>query len=67
MIQIGNAQIVALYLLMKQHEEELDTGLQVLYNTLQKELFSVLSIEEMESLNELYKNDVEVLEKRGYI
>ncbi len=67
MISIENTQIVALYLLLKRHEEELDRNLQVLYHNIQRELFSVLSIEEMESLEELYKNDVEVLEKRGYI
>lgn len=67
MIQIGNSQIVALYLLLKRHEEELDRNLQVLYHNIQRELFSILSIEEMESLEELYKNDVEVLEKRGYV
>ncbi|MGC9311630.1 MAG: hypothetical protein ACP5IA_02975 [Sediminispirochaetaceae bacterium] len=67
MIQIENSQIVALYLLLKSHEEELDRNLQVLYHNMQRELFSILSIEEMESLEELYKNDVEVLEKRGYV
>ena len=67
MITIENSQIVALYLLLKRHEDELDRNLQVLYHNIQRELFSILSIEEMESLEELYKNDVEVLEKRGYI
>jgi len=67
MMRIQNSQIVALYLLLKRHEDELDRNLQVLYHNMQKELFSILSIEEMESLEELYKNDVEVLEKRGYV
>lgn len=66
-MRIQNSQIVALYLLLKRHEDELDRNLQVLYHNMQKELFSILSIEEMESLEELYKNDVEVLEKRGYV
>jgi len=67
MIQIENKQLIALYLLLKRHEEELDRNLQTLYVKMQKELFSVLSIEEMESLEKLYLDDVEVLEKRGYI
>ncbi|MDY7029358.1 MAG: hypothetical protein SVR04_13765 [Spirochaetota bacterium] len=67
MMHIENSQIVPLYLLLKRREEELDRNLQVLYHKLQRELFSILSIEEMESLEELYRDDVEVLEKRGYV
>lgn len=67
MMHIENSQIVPLYLLLKRREEDLDRNLQVLYHKLQRELFSILSIEEMESLEELYRDDVEVLEKRGYV
>ncbi len=67
MIQLEGKDIVGLYLQLKKHEEELDHNLQVLYHTFQRELFSVLSIEEIESIEELYQKDVEVLEKRGYI
>ncbi len=67
MIELKSRQTVALYLFLKQREDELDDPLLQLYNELQRKLFSYLSIEEMESLEELYKNNVDVLEQRGYI
>lgn len=67
MIEMKSRQMVALYLFLKQREDELDEPLLQLYNELQRNLFSYLSIEEMESLEELYKNNVDVLEQRGYI
>ena len=60
-------QIIALYLLLQKHEDELDSTLKPLFHTLQKDLFEELSIEEIESLEDLYKNKIDVLEKRGYI
>lgn len=67
MIQVEKKEIIALYLLMQRHEEELDSVLQNIYMKLQQNLFNSLSIEEIESLEELYKNKIDVLEKRGYI
>jgi hypothetical protein len=67
MIEMKSRQMVALYLFLKQREDELDEPLLQLYNELQRNLFTYLSIEEMESLEELYKNNVDVLEQRGYI
>lgn len=67
MISLSGKQVVALYLILQKHEEELDPNLQVLFNRIQGELFTSLSIEEMENLEELYKNKIDVLEKRGYI
>lgn len=67
MITMKSRQTVALYLFLKHREDELDEPLLQLYNELQQKLFSYLSIEEMESLEELYKNNVDVLEQRGYI
>ena len=67
MIELKSRQIVALYLFLKHREDELDEPLLQLYNEIQRKLFSYLSIEEMESLEELYKNNIGVLEQRGYI
>lgn len=67
MISLSGKQVVALYLMLQKHEEDLDPNLQVLFNRIQGELFTSLSIEEMETLEELYKNKIDVLEKRGYI
>ena len=67
MIQLGSRHTVALYLFMKNREEELDETLQQLYDELQRNLFHYLSIEEMESLAELYEKKVDVLGERGYI
>lgn len=67
MIGLKSRQLVALYLFLKHREDELDDPLLQLYDELQRNLFSFLSIEEMESLEELYKNNIDVLEQRGYI
>ena len=67
MISLRGKQLVALYLLMQSNEEELDQTLQVLFHKIQQDLFTELSIEEMENLEDLYKNKIDVLEKRGYI
>ena len=67
MIFLKGKQIIALYLLLQKHEEELDGTLKPLFHTLQRNLFEELSIEEIESLEDLYKNKIDVLEKRGYI
>lgn len=67
MIELKSRQTIALYLFLKQREEKLDEPLLQLYDELQRNLFSYLSIEEMESLEDLYKNNIDVLEQRGYI
>jgi hypothetical protein len=67
MIEIKSRQLIGLYLFLSRREDELDGPLQQLYNELQRDLFSYLSIEEMESLEELYKNNIDVLLQRGYI
>ena len=67
MIEIKSRQVIGLYLFLSSREDELDEPLQQLYNELQRNLFSYLSIEEIESLEELYKNNIDVLQERGYI
>lgn len=67
MIEIKSRQLIGLYLFLNRREDELDEPLQQLYNELQRDLFSYLSIEEIESLEELYKNNIDVLQQRGYI
>jgi len=67
MIEIKSRQLIGLYLFLHRREDELDEPLQQLYNELQRNLFLYLSIEEIESLEELYKNNIDVLQQRGYI
>ncbi len=67
MIELKSRQLIALYLFLKNREDELDDSLTSLYNELQRNLFYYLSIEEIESLEDLYKNNVDVLDERGYI
>jgi len=67
MIEIKSRQLIGLYLFLHRREDELDEPLQQLYNELQRSLFLYLSIEEIESLEELYKNNIDVLQQRGYI
>jgi len=67
MIEIKSRQLIGLYLFLSRREDELDEPLQQLYNELQRNLFLYLSIEEIESLEELYKNNIDVLQERGYI
>ena len=67
MIELKSRQTIALYLFLKNREDELDQALLELYNEIQRNLFLYLSIEEIESLEELYKNNIDVLEEIGYI
>ncbi|HDQ14908.1 MAG TPA: hypothetical protein ENN41_08870 [Sediminispirochaeta sp.] len=67
MISLENRDVIALFLFLREREDELDGVLQGLYQRLQRDLFEKLSIEEMESLEDLYQNKIEVLKKRGYI
>lgn len=46
--------MVGLYLLLREHEEELDTNTLGVLNTLERVLFHHLSIDEMEELEESY-------------
>ncbi len=59
----GN-KLISIYLLLKRNEENLDLNQQAVINSMEKEIFSLLSIEEMESIEELYKKKVDILGKK---
>ncbi len=59
----GN-KLISIYLLLKKNEEDLDLNQQAVVNSMEKEIFSLLSIEEMESIEELYEKKVDILGKK---
>jgi len=59
----GN-ELVSIYLLLIKNEENLDNIQQSIRYKVEKEIFKHLSIEEMESIGELYEKKVDVLSKK---
>ena len=59
---LSSREIVALFLLLRSRENELDGSLESLHERLADLLYSRLSIEEMEQLSELYAQKIDVLE-----
>lgn len=64
MIVLQGNELVAVYLLLKENEEKLDHVQLSIKNKAEKILFEALSIEELESIEDLYKKNVDVLEKK---
>ncbi len=63
MILQGN-ELVGIYLLLKENENNLDNTQLSVKTRIEKILFTSLSIEELESLEDLYKKNVDVLGKK---
>ena len=63
MIFDGN-DLIAIYILMQKYEESLDKIQTTIKYKIEKEIFSYLSIEEMETIGELYANKVDVPGKK---
>ncbi len=63
MILQGN-ELVGIYLLLKENENSLDNIQLSVKTRIEKILFSSLSIEELESIEDLYKKNVDVLGKK---
>ena len=59
----GN-ELIAIYLLLTNNEEKLDNNQQSVRYKIEKEIFKHLSIEEIESIGELYEKKVDVLGKK---
>jgi hypothetical protein len=59
----GN-ELLSIYLLLMKNEAILDYNQQSVKNKLEKVLFKYLSIEEIESIGELYEKKVDVLGKK---
>ncbi|MFP4564894.1 MAG: hypothetical protein ACLFNX_00190 [Spirochaetaceae bacterium] len=53
-VRLGGLPVVGLYLFLRDHEEELDTNTLGVLNSLERELFRHLSIDEMEKLADSY-------------
>ncbi|TVR03799.1 MAG: hypothetical protein EA403_06220 [Spirochaetaceae bacterium] len=57
MIDLDGAEVVALYVLMRRHDLELDARMISLYERLERILHDRLSIEQMENIENLYENE----------
>ncbi len=57
MIDLDGAEVVALYVLMRRHDLELDERMISLYERLERLLHDRLSIEQMENIENLYENE----------
>ncbi len=65
MINIEGREVVALHLLLKGMEGELDETLQLLLQKTEKLLYDRLSVEELEGLSEIYRQKLDILEEKG--
>ncbi|MCK5153229.1 MAG: hypothetical protein KAQ93_02630 [Spirochaetales bacterium] len=63
-MNIESNELIAIYLLLLENEEKLDTNQQFVRYKIEKEIFKHLSIEEMESIGDLYAKKVDVLGKK---
>ncbi|MFO7850493.1 MAG: hypothetical protein R6V67_11075 [Spirochaetia bacterium] len=64
-MDLTDRQMVGLYLFLQNREEELDDTLFSLYTKIQKILKEELSIEEMETLDQLYAKKVDIFKQKG--
>ena len=65
MILLQGNDLIAVYILLLKNESSLDKNQQKIKNKIEKILFECLSIEEIESIEELYKKNVDVLGKKS--
>ena len=63
MSTLSGRETMGLYLFLREREEELDDTLYSLYVRLQRLLYGQLSIEEMEQIEKLYKENVDVFQE----
>jgi predicted lactoylglutathione lyase len=63
-MNIEGNELISIYLFLLKNEEFLDNNQQSVKNKIEKEIFNNLSIEEMESIGELYAKKVDVLGKK---
>lgn len=54
-VQVQGDSVVALYLFLRRYEEELDAAMLGVLNTVERELFGRLSVDEMERLDDYYR------------
>jgi hypothetical protein len=62
---LDGREIVALHLLLKSREEELDETLHSILTKTEKLLYERLSVEELEGLADLYRQKLDILKEKG--
>ncbi|MCK4540835.1 MAG: hypothetical protein KAU17_01235 [Spirochaetales bacterium] len=65
MIELANMEIIALYLHLKNHHENLDERLEKVSGRIEKLLWENLSIADFEDLENLYQKNVDVFIEKG--
>ncbi|MCK5673812.1 MAG: hypothetical protein KAH95_10580 [Spirochaetales bacterium] len=63
-MDINGSELIAIYLLLIKNEENIDNNQQSVRFKIEKEIFKYLSIEEMETIGDLYAKKVDVLGKK---
>lgn len=63
-MNIEGNELICIYLMLNENERNLDTNQQLVKYKIEKEIFRYLSIEEMETIGELYEKKVDVLGKK---
>ncbi len=63
-MRIEGIELISIYLLLINNEDILDFNQQSVRSKIEKEIFKYLSIEEMETIGELYAKKVDVLGKK---
>ncbi|TVQ39806.1 MAG: hypothetical protein EA384_04340 [Spirochaetaceae bacterium] len=62
MISIDGQDVVALYVLLRKNELELDNRMAALYERLARQLHGRLSIEQMENIETIYEQGTDLFE-----
>jgi hypothetical protein len=63
MVQLTPKEIVGLFIFLRRNEANLDPILVSMKNRLERVLFESLTLEEFDTLEELYASDVDVLSR----
>jgi hypothetical protein len=63
-MNIEGNELIGIYLMLIKNEGNLDTNQQLVKYKIEKEIFNYLSIEEIETIGELYAKKVDVLGKK---
>lgn len=63
-MNIEGNELISIYLMLNENEGNLDTNQQLVKYKIEKEIFRYLSIEEMETIGELYGKKVDVFGKK---
>ncbi len=63
-MNIEGKELISIFLILVKNENILDQNQHLVKMKIEKELFNCLSIDEMETLGELYEKKVDILEKK---